>query len=369
MELVMPPPREPIEVQVVGEHDVPVPGAQVTVLSLDPKAPLRETYFADDQGKLEIVEGVGLKVRLVIETIGFARYTQVLDPAPKTYTATLSVGIIVEGSVTMVRGREGVVGAIVTLLSGGQRKVGFTDENGHYRIEDVSAGPATITISHGDYAEAELDVDIRPTTRADRPFEVPPVELVEAGSISGRVVDMQNRPVAGARVAIGVVPAFMPLGALPAGMTKTDMKGTFVLAGVHPGSMDLEAYAVDIGRGRVHGVRVEPGGSTEEVQIVLNEGAQDTEAATNAGVAVTLGERPRGAGTEVTIFNVAAHSEAENAGIVAGDVLLQVDSIAPKSLEHARQLLGGPEGSDVVVVVQRGGKQVPLRVRRERIRR
>jgi membrane-associated protease RseP (regulator of RpoE activity) len=224
-----------------------------------------------------------------------------------------------------------------------------------------------LTVSAQGYAESEVTLFIKNTGRADRAFEVDAIDLIEPGVVKGVVLDTAQRPVSGARVAVDFVPAFMPLGALPAGMTRTDGKGRFELPGVRPGAITLEAYAPGVGRGRARGVRVESGLAVEGVTVVLNEPEQGTEPAAAASVAVTLGER----GDElfdIVVVHVAPNSEAEHSGMAVGDILISIDGVEPETMQEARTRLSGREGSDVVVALERRGRRVTVRVRRERVR-
>jgi hypothetical protein len=93
-------------------------------------------------------------------------------------------------------------------------------------LRDVAPGAARVIASHPEYATTELDAD-RINGRADRPFELPTVDLAEPSAIEGEVVDSAGKPVSGARVGVGVVPAYLPAGTLPAGIAVTDRKGRF----------------------------------------------------------------------------------------------------------------------------------------------
>jgi len=114
-------------------------------------------------------------------------------------------------------------------------------------------------------------------------------------------------------------------------------------------------------------VEVRAGRVEDGVRIVLK--AENVEEALGAGnVAVTLGERGSGSELEVVVVEVAPASEAERAGLAAGDVLVSVDGAHPTSMGDARRRLAGRAGSDVVVEVTRGAKHESLRVPRESVR-
>jgi hypothetical protein len=271
--------------------------------------------------------------------------------------------------VTAVRGRRDVAGASVTLIAEGTRRGALSDAQGGFMLRDVAPGSARLAVSHPDFAPIEIGVEVKSTGRADRPFELAAIELNEAGTVEGEVVDDQGLPVLAARVAVGVVPAYLPAGALPAGIAVTDARGRFRLAGIAPGTHELEAYAAGVGRGVARNVAVDGGRGTSGVKIRLIRGAEAAEPASSGGVAVTLGERGSGPDLEIVVVHVAPGSEAERGGLRVGDVIENVDGVAPASMNAARSRLGGPTGSDVVITLTRADKVISLRVAREPVRR
>ena len=82
---------------------------------------------------------------------------------------------------------------------------------------------------------------------------------------------------------------------------------------------------------------------------------------------MTLGEtsEPR----DVVIVAVAEGSEAERAGLVPGDVVVDIDGTRVGTIEAARRRLSGPVADDVVVRVRRGERVEVFRVGREAVRR
>jgi S1-C subfamily serine protease len=72
---------------------------------------------------------------------------------------------------------------------------------------------------------------------------------------------------------------------------------------------------------------------------------------------------------EVVIVNVAAGSEAERADLREGDVLRAVDGWDVHGMTEARRYLGGSDGSDVIVELDRDGEWLSVNVRREAVRR
>jgi S1-C subfamily serine protease len=214
----------------------------------------------------------------------------------------------------------------------------------------------------------EVSSRVEATAREDRPFELAAIDLEEPGEVSGVVVDAAGRPVAGARVAVGIAPAYLPAGALPAGLSVTDSSGSFVLRGVRPGRVDVEAYAADVGRGQAV-LQVQSGRPTRDVRIALAGGKSGDEPASLGGVAVTLGESGDPPEVDVVIVHVADGSEAERSGLVAGDRLVSIDGQPVTGMNEARVRLGGPVSSDLVLGILRGDERLKRRVARENVRR
>ncbi len=204
----------------------------------------------------------------------------------------------------------------------------------------------------------------------DHPADLGTLDLTEAGEVEGEVVDADDHPVAGARVARDAVPTYLPFGPLPRGVVATDRRGHFKLGGLPDGKVALEAYFSDLGRGRAEDVTVRAGRTAEGIKIALAGGGTPAtrETAGAGSVAVTLGER---AGVVVVVL-VPAGTEAEAAGIEPGDAIAAVDGYDVHSIEAARARLTGPLAEDVVVTLRReddADKDSLVRVRRERVRR
>jgi hypothetical protein len=204
-----------------------------------------------------------------------------------------------------------------------------------------------------------------------RATELAKVELAEEGVVEGVVLDTRGDPLPGARVAKDAVPTYLPATGVPAGMAVADSKGRFRLGELPEGSLTLEAYAADVGRARVTGVRVVAGRTTDNVKIALARGEiSPAEPLTTGGVAVTLGETAAGLdAAEVVVVAVSEGSEAERAGLAPDDLLLDVGGVRVRSITDARARLSGPVHDDVVVKVKRREKVLVLRIAREQVRR
>lgn len=366
LELVLPEERGRLSLTVTDAGGAPLSNAQVTLLSLERDVPLRNTLFSDVRGKVEQADVRGLALKVSVELPGFRPFEMMVDEAPAELTLMLSKGLAVVGRVTHLRGRQAVAGARITLTQGSVRREAKSDDYGEYRLSDLAAGSARLRIAHPDYAPDERNVVLK-ASELDVAFELPDIDLAYAGGIAGVVLDRDGRPVRGARVGVGVVPAFLPAGPMPAGLVQTDAAGQFRLLGIAEGLVRVSAYAVGEGRGSVDGVEVTEGHVIEGIEIRLAGDRRDAASSALGNVAVTLGER-REEETWVVIVHVAERSEAERAGLVAGDVILRVDGVSVDDMQSARDSLAGAEGSDVLLELGHEGETRVVRVRRERVR-
>jgi hypothetical protein len=366
VEIILSRPRDTVSIHVADDRGYPVDRVEVHAVSLDVGDALRRTLFTNEGGDCELHDAVGLPLRFTLVRPGKAPLVQVVASAPPKLTLTMGEGIEGRGQVTAREGRDRVAGVDVTLFTAAGARHTRTDGEGVFTVKDLAPGRVRISTSHADYAPVQVTV----TVAGDRehPADLGTIDLTEAGEVEGEVVDADDHPVAGARVARDAVPTYLPYGPLPRGVVATDREGRFKLGGLPEGKVALEAYFADLGRGRVEDVAVRAGRTTDRVKIALSGGASSAREAKGAGsLAVTLGER-RGA---VVVVLVPAGSEAEAAGIEPGDEIVSVDGQDVRSIEAARRRLTGPLGEDVVIALRRedDGASTTLRVRRERVRR
>lgn len=368
VELTLPPERSSLGVLVRGDDGRALQGASVSLLSLDPSVPLRQSAESDARGECSLLDAVGVPATLRVQAKGFRTFTAELDPVPARVEVALGRGVVVAGRLTQRGGREGVQGAELTLLQDGERRSALSDANGDFEIEGAALGPARLGVRHASFSSVSREVEISPSDREGRAVPLDAIELTEPGIAAGTVFDPRGQPVRGARVGVGLVPAFVPAGAKLPGFVQTDERGRFELHGLEPGWLTLSAYAAGVGRGSLDDVSIESGERTTELEIHLVATGSDAEPSAPANVAVTLGERRTGGELEVVIVNVAAGSEAERAGVRAGDVLWSVDDEVVADMAEARSRLGGSEGTGVILELERDGQTSLVRVRREAVR-
>ena len=341
---------------------------EVRAVSLEPDDAFRRTVFTNADGDVEVPNCVGLPLSLTLVRPGKASLVEQLLAAPDKLTLTMLEGVEGRGSVTGRGGRDRLENAEVTVFTlAGARHV-RTDAYGDFVVKDLAPGRLRIRASHDDHATNEAVVEV--VGDRDHPADLGAIDLAEAGEVEGQVVDEGDQPVAGARVARDLVPTYLPFGPLPRGVVLTDRDGRFTLGGLPDGNASLEAYFVDLGRGRVDDVPVRAGRTTGRVKITLSGDPPGAEPKGAGSVALTLGERGAGKSRDVIVMFVPPNSEAETVGIEPGDEIVSVDGAAVHSIEGARRRLTGPLGEDVVVEMRREGQpDFSVRLRRERVRR
>ena len=266
-------------------------------------------------------DALGENLRIVAEAPGYARLAQSVAAAPKELKLTLRRGVIVEGRVTAVRGRRVVAGAVVSVSQNGVRKMATSDGDGVFRLRDIAPGELHVRVEHSDFADEEATLRVDSTGRADRPFSLPDIDLFEAGEVEGEVVDQRGERVAGARVMVG-----QRCGLL-AGRQGRARRGAqrsgraFRAPRRAPGhGDDYRGFRASAGRGSARAVDVSSGRTSRGLRIQLAPQSSDSDASLAPGsVAIGLGERGSAPNIEVVVVSVAESSEAERAGVEAGD--------------------------------------------------
>ena len=367
--ITLPDPREALPVTVVDAQGWPVAAAQVSASSLSPDTWLRTTAFTDAHGDGSLRRAFGLALRVEVRAPSHAPRIVTTDGSEESLRIDLTAAERATGEVVTERGRDAIAGAAITLYTDLGARRARTDVRGGFALDELAPGSARLGVRAPGFAPWTHVVTI-PDTEGRRAFAIPRVELAAEGTVLGDVVDARGDPVPGARVAKDDVPTWLLVGSTPESIVVTDARGRFALRGLPEGTMTLEAYAPGLGRARAEGVKVVSGRTTESVHIVIASSGDDPAGAdlsTSGSVAVTLGET--GAPTAVVVVSVVEASEAERAGIVPGDVLLEVDGGRVGGMDEARAKLSGPLAQDVVVTLQRGDRTLKVRVAREALRR
>jgi Carboxypeptidase regulatory-like domain/PDZ domain len=367
VEIVLPEPRDPVTLRVTDERGYPVERVEIHTSSLEADAPLVNTSFSDDEGEATILDARGLPLRIVLTRRGYGATVAEIVDAPARIELALATATAVVG---LVESRYGpIAGAAVTVLVPAGRRTAKSDEEGAFRIEDLASGAARLLVVAAGHVPDERNVQIE--SDGTRDHDLGRIELIEGGTVRGIVLDEEGEPIVGARVALGRVPTYLPLGELPIGVAASGRDGRFSLPDVEPGPASVEAYRVGFGRGHAD-VEVRAREETGEITIELIEDpdVDVTRVRSQASLAVTLGEEVV-AGERTIIFeHIPLGGEAQRAGLLAGDRLVAVDGVPMRSLEQARSRFNGPLGEDIVLTLSRPPDLLwRVRVSRERLRR
>jgi hypothetical protein len=209
----------------------------------------------------------------------------------------------------------------------------------------------------------------KPVTVAASTGAVADFELGRGARLAGTVIDGASaKALEGAAVTIegqGGLTSSVPL----ATRATTDATGRFVLDGLPPGRCSL-FVAASGHHARVVGPLTVAGEAELPPITVDLTPVRDGEAPSIELVGIGAVLRPVGDG--LTIQDVILGGGAAEAGLKAGDAILEVEgrSCTYLGFDGAIQLIRGPEGTSVRLLVQRqGGKSETLSVPRRRIRR
>ena len=259
-------------------------------------------------------------------------------------------------------------GAAITLLFASGERHAKTDGGGRFAMGELARGPARLLVTAKGYAFEEKDIALEPDSRGR--VQLPAIELSRGGALEGLVVDDRGLPVAGARVALGRVPTYLPAGPLPPGVTQTDGAGRFALVDLEAGDASVEAYKLGVGRASVGDLALRSGETTRDVRIELAaEPYALEESSAAATLAVTMSEHRPASRVALLLDHVPYGGEAQRAGLLAGDELTRIDGHGVASLEEARRRLDGPLSNDMVLELYRPKTGTyRVRVRREKLR-
>ncbi len=367
IDILLPVPRDPVLVRVSDDRGYPIERVEIHVSSVEPQVPLIRTLFSSDDGEAEILDARGLPLRFVISRRGHAPAVYEVDPASAIVDLTMIPGLAATGRIESKWGN--IADAQLTLLTPTAAVGARSDEEGVFRFRDLAPGPARLLVVAAGFVPLEIDVEI--AGDAYRDVDLGDFELVQAGTVKGVVVDENGDPVAGARVASGRVPTFLPMGELPIGVVAANRRGEFVLAGLTEGEHFVEAYRVGYGRSaaRVE-VRANDTASGIEIELIEDPDVDVTRVKARASLAVTLSESSESGELVILFEHVPLRGEAQRAGILAGDQFLSHNGYPVRSLEEARQRLNGPISEDFVIELGRPPNlRWRVRVRRESLRR
>jgi hypothetical protein len=231
------------------------------------------------------------------------------------------------------------------------RGVTVLDASGRFEIGDLPAGPLSVSASApGHLPSPEVDVTVPEGGAAEVDLR-----LGQGGRVAGRVIDrVSGQPIPGARATLegdgGGAPSLLDAGA--SALSGAD--GAFVVAGVPARTVSIHVEADGHHSRIVTGIEVPEGGQAGPVEVKLSPLAEGEEARVElAGIGAGLAMRGRSA---LRITFVAPGGGAAEAGLVAGDEILQVEGrpVADLGMAGAVDLIRGPEDTRVRLVVRRG---------------
>lgn len=336
--------------RVTDEAGFPIPGAQLSVLSLRSDAPFRRTYFAADDGTFTLSELPGPPWRIEATDPGYAPAR--VDVAAETdrLRVILSPGGELSGSVLDDFTNEPVTARVRLTRVDLPPEVRETRSGSEgFRFTRVATGLWHLSIESEGLLSVEREVEV-----TARGVELDPIRLERAGWLEGTVVDALGEPMSRARV-------WLEGGA----STRTDARGQFVLHGAPPEVVVVHAEHPAAGAAESAPQRVLAGRETLGVVIRLPERFDPDRAEALPGRRRGVALEVEGRRGQVRIREVIGGSHADRAGLRAGDVLERIDGERPESAGHAATLLRGASGVAAVLEIRRGDEQATVLVERE----
>lgn len=355
-----------VEGRVLAPDGTGAAGALVSVLSAASAYPqafgTREGYqaVAEADGSF-VVEGLDPGVYDVsASAVGFApgRAFDVRAPA-SGLTLRLAGGVTLAGTV-MEEGGTLVPAFIVNVMTryGPLERLSFAqarfiDAEGHFEFHGLTPGRYVVQVSAAGFVPTERDVEVTKDAhevRAD-------VMLARGARLEGRVLSAGTRlPIAGARVAVEGLIATDALAPLFDAVSGAD--GAFSLEGIPGTGVTLTASAPGYNGRLLSGVR-----PSAPVEIELTATEPDAGPKVElVGIGAVL--RPRG--DALIVGEVVPGGGAQAAGLVPGDELVRIDGtpVTELGFTGAIQRIRGPEGTQVLIGVRKGGqssvKDVPV---------
>jgi len=222
---------------LVGADDGPLSNARVLFAVSGTRAPFEWTAKTSDDGSVK-TRSMGPTTRLTayVEVDGvFVRFYRGSERGNHDLgRVTVRASRTIQGRVRS-SGNERIAGARVALFAKDNRnaadmRITYTDRTGDFRFDAVLDEPLTLGVEAGTNGFARVEVPAGPTTR---PIDV---HIPEGKTVSGRVLDPEGKPVAGAWVtcwsrsaAIGI-PG--PSASNMALVALTDQNGAFRFRGL-----------------------------------------------------------------------------------------------------------------------------------------
>lgn len=244
-----------------------------------------------------------------------------------------------------------------------QRSRSFVDASGCYALDDLSPGPVAVVVSAPGYAPStEVPADVPASGEA-----VADAALEKGGRLTGLVLDAETRaPLGGAHIAVEGMLSEAASTFPVLSEAVSDGQGRFVLDGL-PRRFSLSAAAQGHHARVVGGLEVSPGGEAGPIEIRLGPVKPGEEPRTElGGIGASLSPR----GDVIVVTSVSPGGGAEEVGLTRGDLILRVDGTPVGELGYGGVIdaIRGPEGTSVVLAIQRGKSSFDVRVPRRIVR-
>jgi hypothetical protein len=177
--------------------------------------------------------------------------TMLLSQAPPLPPATNPVEVgTVEGNVIWASQSSPLEGIPVFLRrqatenaqEAQRRGVATSDSSGHFVLKDIPAGTYIVSAERRGFFR-ESDAEIRVTVPARSTVKTPDIRMIVAGTISGRILDMNTLGLAGVRVTTAVA-YYLPSGKRDMQDREgasTDDRGEYRIRNLRPGTYYLRA--------------------------------------------------------------------------------------------------------------------------------
>ncbi|MBM4346460.1 MAG: carboxypeptidase regulatory-like domain-containing protein, partial [Deltaproteobacteria bacterium] len=237
---------------------------------LDAQGKLVARTATSDKGEFAVPAPVGIHDRVEIHAAGYPPWRQarvrIVGGQTTRIEAVLQAEQPMRGQVLDPAGNP-VSHAFVVRVGPGDQVVATSDNQGHFVISP-EAGDMDVVAVHNQFAPS-------PPAQLSAKGGPPVVLRVGAGgSIAGRVVDGQGRPIAHAHVAIESAHYDGSAVAMPqraGGLSGAD--GSFAVGPLRPGEFTVRADAPGKATGYAKDLRVGSGATVSGVTIVLGGGA------------------------------------------------------------------------------------------------
>ena len=274
--------------RLVDEAGQPVVGAGIVLAGMEEMLGEAQQVTSNKEGRFDVPHLTPGRYMLIAGHPDHAPLTQEVEipsgaPTVDLGDLVMPAGGGIEGRVTDTEGTpiEGAEVEATPALDSGSPGFGFTGmsmsmsmgplrtgPDGSFRVPGLNRGGRfDLHVKHPAYAEVTVPGVESPTKEPVR------IELKAARTVSGRVVNAEGEPVAGATVAsvdrndgLGALRSYQSLGV-------TDAEGRFRVGGLAPGTLNLEVSADGYQTQWLDGFHVPGDRDVDDVKVVLERGS------------------------------------------------------------------------------------------------